>query len=579
MASEILLEINGHTYHALRFCYEFYRYTDVKGKPVTGLEGGDIHVVLESNADNSLLETMLSDKSRQVPYHSWPDFEPAPICGKIQLIRDDVEVFRELVFEEGYIYRYHESMMADGYPMSILLSISTMRLDINRNVRLDRRLLTTYGFGWMKLGNTVFKQVVKLNQSIQPPKKSTTHQEEPVVLVTSVKGESKAIVSQTVQYVVTKYNVPNVKDSDRKRVKWVIEVDGQKEYLKEQGETLDLQIKEEWQGKEITVMPYLKQCTYNVSVHTKVERWYLPRVIVQTKTKEGFGDKQERNIYEYEDAYGNGLTEASTKIAIDMHWGDQKNHTNNFTTNQITDNNVLKNIQNLNKKSDKELFAIFKRLIKLTSRGELEKQNILLVNHLEQHINLEYKNDILTKNVFSREITNEFINYIKQGIILEIKNKSGDLNKADFRETIKHIKRPNFNVSEDRLRGLTIAIHDIWGFRISMEMYSFNPNKKECMVKVRYRFFDHFGLDLDDIINYGSKEKIMKKMGVLGILIEEFSLSHPSQGLPLKKSGLGQGIAEDVANGFCAWFILQHLRGYKPFVTVMENVEIFKFNI
>jgi len=150
MASEILLEINGHTYHALRFCYEFYRYTDVKGKPVTGLEGGDIHVVLESNADNSLLETMLSDKSRQVPYHSWPDFEPAPICGKIQLIRDDVEVFRELVFEEGYIYRYHESMTADGFPMSILLSISTMRLDINRNVRLDRRLLTTYGFGWAK---------------------------------------------------------------------------------------------------------------------------------------------------------------------------------------------------------------------------------------------------------------------------------------------------------------------------------------------------------------------------------------------------------------------------------------------
>lgn len=159
MASEILLEINGHTYHALRFCYEFYRYTDVKGKPVTGLEGGDIHVVLESNADNSLLETMLSDKLRQVPYHSWPDFEPAPICGKIQLIRDDVEVFRELVFEEGYIYRYHEGMTADGYPMSILLSISTMRLDINRNVRLDRRLLTTYGFGWTKY---VEKEIPKM---------------------------------------------------------------------------------------------------------------------------------------------------------------------------------------------------------------------------------------------------------------------------------------------------------------------------------------------------------------------------------------------------------------------------------
>lgn len=159
MAAEILLEINGHKYNASGFSYDFYQVPDFKGKPVTGLEGGDIHVVLESNADNSLLETMLSDKSRQVPYHSWPDFEPAPICGKIQLIRDDVEVFRELVFEEGYIYRYYESMTADGFPMSILLSISTMRLDINRNVRLDRRLLTTYGFGWTKY---VEKEIPKM---------------------------------------------------------------------------------------------------------------------------------------------------------------------------------------------------------------------------------------------------------------------------------------------------------------------------------------------------------------------------------------------------------------------------------
>lgn len=169
-----------------------------------------------------------------------------------------------------------------------------------------------------------------------------THNSEPMVLVTSVKGKNKAIVSQTVQYVVTKYNVPNVKDSDRKRVKWVIEVDGQKEYLKEQGETLDLQIKEEWEGKEIIVMPYLKQCTYNVSVHTKVERWYLPRVIVQTKTKEGFGTKNDRKIFEYEDAFGKGLTPSSKQIAVDMHWGNGKTHTNNFNLEQIKDKEVLK---------------------------------------------------------------------------------------------------------------------------------------------------------------------------------------------------------------------------------------------
>ena len=38
----------------------------------------------------------------------------------------------------------------------------------------------------------------------------------------------------------------------------------------EQGEVLHLQIKEEWVGKEITVMPYLKQATTKTSVKTEV---------------------------------------------------------------------------------------------------------------------------------------------------------------------------------------------------------------------------------------------------------------------------------------------------------------------
>ena len=248
-----------------------------------------------------------------------------------------------------------------------------------------------------------------------------THNSEPMVLVTSVKGKNKAIVSQTVQYVVTKYNVPNVKDSDRKRVKWVIEVDGQKEYLKEQGETLDLQIKEEWEGKEIIVMPYLKQCTYNVSVHTKVERWYLPRVIVQTKTKEGFGTKNDRKIFEYEDAFGKGLTPSSKQIAVDMHWGNGKTHTNNFNLEQIKDKEVLKNIQLLKLKSDQELFNMLRNLVELTSRGKLEAQNLEIINHLEQRNNSEYSNEVLTNEVFNRKITQEFLTTIRTGFYDGIK--------------------------------------------------------------------------------------------------------------------------------------------------------------
>ena len=53
----------------------------------------------------------------------WEEYEPCPVSGRIQFVQDDVHVFRELAFEEAYITRYKEKMDANGYPMSILLTI------------------------------------------------------------------------------------------------------------------------------------------------------------------------------------------------------------------------------------------------------------------------------------------------------------------------------------------------------------------------------------------------------------------------------------------------------------------------
>lgn len=150
MAAEILLEINGHKYNASGFSYDFYQVPDFKGKSVTGIKGGDIHVVLDSSCDNSILETMLSNKTRKVSCVPWEEYELCPVSGRIQFVQDGVHMFRELAFEEAYITRYMEKMDANGYPMSILLTISTLRLDINKFVRIDRRPETTYGFGWVK---------------------------------------------------------------------------------------------------------------------------------------------------------------------------------------------------------------------------------------------------------------------------------------------------------------------------------------------------------------------------------------------------------------------------------------------
>lgn len=58
-------------------------------------------------------------------------------------------MFRELSFDEAYLYCYDEIMNAtESSPMLTRFLISPTRLDINRTIRLDRRINTTDGFWW-----------------------------------------------------------------------------------------------------------------------------------------------------------------------------------------------------------------------------------------------------------------------------------------------------------------------------------------------------------------------------------------------------------------------------------------------
>ena len=43
------------------------------------------------------------------------------------------------------------------------------------------------------------------------------------------------------------------------------------------------------------------------------------------------------------------------------------------------------------------------------------------------------------------------------------------------------------------------------------------------------------------------------------------------QGAALTEYGASDVLFEEAAEGFCAWFILQYMRGYKPFVTMMSK--------
>lgn len=165
MNSEITLEINGYKRNILGYGYQFFRNTDRKGRPVTGLLGGNIYVEMESDGSSDVLEMMLADMDKPRPCF-FSRTEPVPVRGKIRHTVDDM-MFRELAFDEAYIYYYGETMEATGCnPMLTRFLISPTRLDINRIVRMDRRISTTYGFGWEEYKEEQIVKFIKPSDNV-----------------------------------------------------------------------------------------------------------------------------------------------------------------------------------------------------------------------------------------------------------------------------------------------------------------------------------------------------------------------------------------------------------------------------
>ena len=41
-----------------------------------------------------------------------------------------------------------------------------------------------------------------------------------------------------------------------------------------------------------------------------------------------------------------------------------------------------------------------------------------------------------------------------------------------------------------------------------------------------------------------------------------------------ERIGISDTILNELADSFCSWFILQYMRGYKPFITIMMSKRI-----
>ena len=281
-----------------------------------------------------------------------------------------------------------------------------------------------------------------------------------------------------------------------------------------------------------------------------------PRVLIQTVTKPGFGLKEDRDKYEFEDAQGKGLTPASNVIAEDMMFGTS------FDLSTIKDAKVRENIERLSKKSDDELFKNLINLAEWVSRGDLEDNNKRMIAEWQKKVYQtsedHYTDSRLTDAVFKEETTQSLISEVKRLLHEALRVVNGDISRLSISNYIGqfNIKRPKFPFSSDKLHGLTFALNDTWGFKVTLLNYRYDATTKKYWAKLKFDVFDHFGLDKDDVEKFGSMENVQERAGKLAPVALD-------------------SICQQAADGFCSWFILQYKRGYKPFVTMMsKEIEI-----
>ena len=181
-----------------------------------------------------------------------------------------------------------------------------------------------------------------------------------------------------------------------------------------------------------------------------------------------------------------------------------------------------------------------------------------------------YENPDLNVQIIGHPKSIEYVNAVKSKLDEYIKDNNGNIDgllydpslRFNTDERSKHpfvdrlgnpilIKQPGFSEDKDVIEGFTICIDSLHGNKIEILSYSFDDTSYSG--KLRFTYYDHFGLDANDLSGgYGDSLKAFIK-----------------------------NYAVEILPGFHHWFILQHWMGLEaekqpmPFITRIRFEESF----
>ncbi|GAA5092373.1 hypothetical protein GCM10023210_21190 [Chryseobacterium ginsengisoli] len=230
----------------------------------------------------------------------------------------------------------------------------------------------------------------------------------------------------------------------------------------------------------------------------------------------------------------------------------------------------LGNMMKFSMETDFRLWFNLRTLKAILAWGELSPVLDEMIDKFQRNEGGIYESPTLTKAIKESVNTDEYLQKVEDYIAGQLNTKFAKLEevedtepyfeklvgkeriyfnnlKGDRKDVGKEFKNPSYtywdkkNLAGNLFSGKTLALNDIWSTEIYLKEVKFTGD--DYLAKYEVFLWDHFGLDIPDV--------------------QDPKLTKPYY----------------FENGFRAWFILQHIKGFKPFLTKMTFTQEFKGNL
>jgi hypothetical protein len=183
--------------------------------------------------------------------------------------------------------------------------------------------------------------------------------------------------------------------------------------------------------------------------------------------------------------------------------------------------------------TDKQLNDGMKMLMRSLSIGDMEGVALEMQERFSKGTGGVFSSDILNKEIANNGALVAYHRKFLAQLKTSLKSAGMDPRKI----TRISMGLLNFSSFWDKVSGLGITVHQVWSAKAELLNFHLDGCTGSWSGELVYTFYDHFGLDWEDIVKNGQRR------------------------LPQYHTG----------DFFKAWYILQHYRTARPFITKMTR--------